>query len=78
MKTQEQLDLWVEGNSVHNQETNECCPDFSCCVPSINTSQDRKLKFQDAYLQGKDDVVESLLMEFLNNLLIVRGYKVDE
>jgi hypothetical protein len=24
---------WVEGNSRHNFIDDECCPDFSCCMP---------------------------------------------
>jgi hypothetical protein len=23
--------LWIEGESLHNDIDNECCPDFSCC-----------------------------------------------
>lgn len=26
---------WVNGKSIHNEVDNECCPDFSCCVPSL-------------------------------------------
>ena len=26
-----QLEQWVLGNSIHNKESDECCPDFSCC-----------------------------------------------
>lgn len=37
MTPDEQLRLWVEGNSVHNDddEGGECCPDFSCCRPEL-------------------------------------------
>lgn len=28
---------WVNGKSEHNAIDNECCPDFSCCVPSLFT-----------------------------------------
>lgn len=38
MTPDEQLDMWLEGKSVHNPTTNECCPDFSCCVPSLQMS----------------------------------------
>jgi len=31
MKKEEQLTEWVKGNSIHNKEQDECCPDFSCC-----------------------------------------------
>lgn len=26
---------WVNGKPLHNNVDNECCPDFSCCVPSL-------------------------------------------
>jgi len=31
MKPNEQLAKWVNGESIHNKERDECCPDFSCC-----------------------------------------------
>lgn len=27
--------LWVKGQSFHNDIDGECCPDFSCCEPSL-------------------------------------------
>ena len=26
---------WAMGNSYHNKIDNECCPDFSCCIPDM-------------------------------------------
>jgi hypothetical protein len=31
---------WIDGNSLHNQQDDECCPDFSCCFPECY-EQDR-------------------------------------
>jgi hypothetical protein len=31
---------WVEGNARHNVIDDECCPDFSCCMPEL-FEQDR-------------------------------------
>lgn len=28
-----QLESWVAGKPIHNEYADECCPDFSCCVP---------------------------------------------
>ena len=61
----EQLELWVAGQSIHNHERNECCPDFSCCNKEINTPQSVKELFIKAYQSENDRVVERLLMEFL-------------
>lgn len=30
-----QTEAWVNGFSYHSKETNECCPDFSCCRPDM-------------------------------------------
>ena len=27
--------LWVNGKSQHNETDDECCPDFSCCMPDL-------------------------------------------
>lgn len=35
-----QLHRWVNGDSRHNDQDNECCPDFSCCCPT-EFEQDR-------------------------------------
>lgn len=38
MDPDEQLRLWVEGESIHNGPDSiegECCPDFSCCNPEM-------------------------------------------
>lgn len=26
---------WVNGESYHNRTDDECCPDFSCCMPTL-------------------------------------------
>jgi hypothetical protein len=26
---------WAEGRSYHNKIDEECCPDFSCCMPDL-------------------------------------------
>lgn len=48
MKSEEQLELWVNGKSVHNKEMDECCPDFSCCHSGVNTPVEVRKKFQEA------------------------------
>ncbi len=30
-----QTEAWVNGFSYHSQDTDECCPDFSCCRPEM-------------------------------------------
>lgn len=64
MKAEEQLDLWVEGKSVHNDERDECCPDFSCCGPPIVDKKTR-LKFKAANEKERYE----MLCEFLARML---------
>lgn len=37
-----QTRLWMAGISWHNTYSDECCPDFSCCVPSLLTGHDER------------------------------------
>lgn len=30
----EQLVAWVDGNPIHDEVNDQCCPDFSCCTDS--------------------------------------------
>ncbi len=45
MTSDEQLQLWLDGQSVHNPTTNECCPDFSCCVPELQNPYEQRLAY---------------------------------
>ena len=67
MKIIEQLNLWVDGKSVHNDEREECCPDFSCCNKKVSTPKEVKELFRIAYLKDNQVVIERMLMEFLGN-----------
>lgn len=42
----EQLARWVAGESVHNDQ-GDCCPDFSCCRPSLAWPIDQRRAFVD-------------------------------
>ena len=34
--------LWVNGKPTHNHIDDECCADFSCCVPNCFTEDKEK------------------------------------
>jgi len=59
----EQLALWVSGESVHNSARDECCPDFSCCQPSLLQPPEVRQAFADA----SPDEREKWLMVFLGS-----------
>lgn len=69
MTPREQLDKWVAGQSVHNHERDECCPDFSCCQPELLASEEERVMFRDAYINGNQDLIDSMLMMFLTVML---------
>lgn len=48
MTPKEQLDLWVQGNSMHNLERNECTPDMSCCNRKWKWPKEKREQFQMA------------------------------
>ena len=58
MSDQEQLDGWLAGKPEHRQrETGtggECCPDFSCCRPSLLQPYDVRQAFVAADERGRE------------------------
>jgi hypothetical protein len=66
MKIQDQLDQWVDGNPIHNDERDECCPDFSCCNGNI-VDKDVRERFVRAYREGDGETQDQMLMMFLGN-----------
>ena len=65
MTPDEQLAEWVKGNSIHNPDRDECCPDFSCCDHSLLASEEDRKAFAD----GDQVVRDKLLAKFLSNML---------
>ena len=69
MKPIEQLDLWIDNISAHNKETDECCPDFSCCRQDIITPRHIKIAFREAHVNNNENLKVQYLMLFLGQLL---------
>ena len=69
---EEQLDRWVNGDSVHNLSRGECCPDFSCCNPELQTPVEVRRKFAKAAPAERD----AMLGKFLGAMLKNYGMKV--
>lgn len=64
MSPEEQLELWVAGDSQHNHTIGECCPDFSCCKGEI-APQDVRDRFYKAFKEDDEYVMHEMLMMFL-------------
>lgn len=65
MTSQEQLQQWVQGVSIHNDDTGQCCLDFSCCQPELLTPKEERELF---FVSQKDEHMRLLGM-FLGRAL---------
>ena len=68
MTSDEQLNEWVNGNSIHNHERDECCPDFSCCQSHYKANESERTLFRD-----RPELRHEMLMGFLSAALNVRA-----
>lgn len=57
----DQLALWVQGNSIHNLERNECTPDFSCCCQKLKWPKEVREKFANSSSDVRDTMLVSSL-----------------
>ena len=64
-----QMERWVGGDSVHNSERDECCPDFSCCHPGLIWTEEKRKKFAEAYIYEDYKTTENMSYEALGALL---------
>ncbi len=70
MNTLEQLEKWLDGEPVHNDEQDRCVPDLSCCrgVKYLANSEDRQ-KFFDAYEAKDFETTSKMHMGFIVKIL---------
>ena len=76
MKKIEQLRKWVKGESLHNDELDECCPDFSCCNSDMDTPLEVRVAFMAAYLKGDKEQVNRLLGMFLGQAMMTIPHQI--
>ena len=67
---------WLNGNPKHNHIDDECCPDFSCCNPSLLAPKEVREKYcracandEDGYSKGINEPVNEMLGDFLDAML---------
>lgn len=65
MDYKEQLALWRQGRSLHNDELNQCCPDFSCCDPSLQSTQGIRDLYFKAFTEGNEKLIQDMLVGFM-------------
>lgn len=69
MTLDDQLQKWVAGEPVHNDELGECCPDFSCCFPELLAES----AIRQAFIEGSETTRSEFLTAFLDALLMHVG-----
>ena len=74
---QKQLEKWVAGESKHNAETDECCPDFSCCRPELLWPEDQRKLFRDRP-EIRDEMLMMSLSAAFGESAYVAGYIPEE
>ena len=75
MECREQLEKWVAGESIHNNERDECCPDFSCCDPELLAPREIREKVLAAYNAKDQSTMHAILGMFLTALIKKSGAK---
>ena len=70
MTSDEQLEQWCNGVSLHNNERDECCPDFSCCNPANAAPMEQRILFRD-----RPELRDAMLIGFL--VAALAGYGKD-
>jgi hypothetical protein len=76
MTRDEQIELWLNGQSVHNPTRDECTPDFSCCRPELLAPEEIRIAYRDAHKQGDQKALDVMNAAFLYKLLGIHGYAV--
>lgn len=74
MTKEEQLELWLKGESIHNRDRDECTPDFSCCTPDLLAPLEKRKIFVNALKYGDNETVHNMLAEFLKKMLESHGF----
>lgn len=69
MTAEEQLEKWLKGISVHNEDRQECCPDFSCCSPELLASVEERIDFVNAHHAKNQTKKDDMLAMFLGRML---------
>lgn len=77
MTPEEHLQKWVCGESVHNDEDDVCCPDFSCCNTNVDTSHFERKRFQKAFLEGDIKTICIMREKFLIDAIFLYGEKLN-
>lgn len=71
----EQLENWVQGKSLHNDEAEECCPDFSCCTDELAVDNTIRMSYLEAVKKG-DMYQACYLGTYFIRLAVEKGLRI--
>lgn len=64
-----QLEQWLAGNPVHDKESNQCCPDFSCCRNGDIAPLEQRERFVKAVRENDESARMEMLGMFLSHAM---------
>ncbi len=73
MTPDEQITLWVAGDSRCPNDRDECCPDFSCCKPALLMPLEERQRFQRASQSEREMMLMGALVSLVGDEIMVTG-----
>ena len=68
-----QLQSWLQGKPVHDTVNDQCCPDFSCCVPELLVPYETR----KAFVEGTEETRTAMLSMFLGGAVAAIAPEVE-
>lgn len=62
------LKKWCEGEPIHNDIDDECCPDFSCCNKSLLQPKEVRENFIAASYEERISMLSTFLAAFTSTI----------
>lgn len=56
MLPRDQVEKWKNGESIHDNDNDQCVPDYSCCYPLLKASAEERKGHAEAFIAG--DIAE--------------------
>ncbi len=71
-----QLDEWAKGNSLHNDVDGYCCPDYSCCVPTLKAFTRARAIYVQSFILTDEYILDQLQSMFSGAYMNYTGQQI--